>query len=672
MGKSESDPSESSGTKTAPIIIQSKNSSFNAGIVLDETNYDVWCQMMEMHIAEKEKLSFIHGKTAPPTEKDTSYDKWYTDNQRVKRWLLMSTSPEIMKRYICLPTAREIWKALSKAFYDGADELQVFTLNQRAFSAKQDGRTLSIYYGELNEIFGKLDHHNKGSKECEKDVELYRKSIERQRVHIFLAGLDCEFDQIRGDILRCTHCDQSGHTKSRCFELVGYPDWWDHNRDPRKKNSHKNSTSAVVESKPELQGEYQEEVLNLDLQISKEVELSTREEVAELNAQDMDELNLGNGEHLEKEVSSLSLASESLEPQEANTPNNHLLAEDAHDMAKPSRKQLPPRHNRETFAPVAKINTIRVLLSLVSNLNWPLQQFDVKNAFLHGELFELVYIDLPPGCMIPEKHTQKVFRLKRSLYGLKQSPRTWFGRFTKSMKAFGYNQSNADHTLFLKKQHGKITVLIVYVDDMVVTGNGPEERKALQSYLFKEFKMKEFGPLKFFLGIEVSRSIKACKPTDTPMEEGLKLSVESNQVPVNKGRYQRLVGSGNILRYLKSSPGKGILFTKNADCQNVDAYVDADWAGEIDDRRSTSGYFTFVGGNLVSWRSRKQKVVARLSAEAEFGGLALGLCETLWLRLLLIDLDFPPSNQFNCIVTTMLHVILLIIQSNMIVRSMWK
>ncbi|KAL1308521.1 uncharacterized protein [Arachis hypogaea] len=325
MGKSESDPSEPSGTKTAPIIIQSENSSFNAGIVLNETNYDVWCQMMEMHIAEKEKLSFIRGKTAPPTEKDASYDKWYTDNQRVKRWLLMSMSPEIMKRYIRLPTAREIWKALSKAFYDGADELQVFTLNQRAFSAKQDGRTLSIYYGELIEIFGELDHRNKVSMECEKDVELYRKSIERQRVHIFLAGLDCEFDHIRGDILRkdpipeleecyslvrresvrlatmkgepekpeasalvsrnrstqhksnwypnqqdrtgsnhfkstasankstyrCAHCDQSGHTKSRCFELVGYPDWWDHNRDPRKKNSHKNSTSAVVESKAE-------------------------------------------------------------------------------------------------------------------------------------------------------------------------------------------------------------------------------------------------------------------------------------------------------------------------------------------------------------------------------------------------------------------------------------
>ncbi|XLU23119.1 hypothetical protein S245_059185, partial [Arachis hypogaea] len=93
-------------------------------------------------------------------------------------------------------------------------------------------------------------------------------------------------------------------------------------------------------------GEYQEEVLTLDLQISKEVEPSTREEVAELNARDMDELNLGNGEHLEREVSSPSSTSESLEPQETNTPNNHSLAEDAPDMTEPPRKQLPPRHTR--------------------------------------------------------------------------------------------------------------------------------------------------------------------------------------------------------------------------------------------------------------------------------------------------------------------------------------
>ena len=100
-----------------------------------------------------------------------------------------------------------------------------------------------------------------------------------------------------------------------------------------------------------------------------------------------------------------------------------------------------------------------------------MQQFDVKNAFLHGELFEEVYKDLPQGCLVSEKQSQKVYRLKKSLYGLKQSPRAWFGRFTKSMRAFGYCQINSDHTLFLKKHHGKITTLIVYVDDIVVTGN---------------------------------------------------------------------------------------------------------------------------------------------------------------------------------------------------------
>ena len=104
-----------------------------------------------------------------------------------------------------------------------------------------------------------------------------------------------------------------------------------------------------------------------------------------------------------------------------------------------------------TFSPLAKINTVRVLLFLAANLDWPLQQFDVKNAFLHGELSEEVYMDLLLGWMIPEVHCRKVCKLKKSLYGLKQSPRAWFGRFTKSKRSFGYHQSNSDQTLFLKK-----------------------------------------------------------------------------------------------------------------------------------------------------------------------------------------------------------------------------
>ncbi|RVX10895.1 Retrovirus-related Pol polyprotein from transposon TNT 1-94 [Vitis vinifera] len=273
----------------------------------------------------------------------------------------------------------------------------------------------------------------------------------------------------------------------------------------------------------------------------------------------------------------------------------------------------------ETFAPVAKINTVRVLLSLAANLDWPLQQFDVKNAFLHGELSKEVYMDLPPECMVSEKQCQKVCKLKKSLYGLKQSPRAWFGRFTKSMRAFGYRQSNSDHTLFLKKQHGKITALIVYVDDMVVTGNDPEERKALQNYLSREFEMKDLGPLKYFLGIEVSRSsegiflsqrkyaldllqetgMSGCQPVNTPIEEDLAYAL-------------------SIVSQYMHNPGE----------QHMNAVMRIL-------RRSTSGYFTFVGGNLVTWKSKKQNVVACSSAEAEFRGMTLGLCEALWLRLLL-------------------------------------
>jgi len=143
------------------------------------------------------------------------------------------------------------------------------------------------------------------------------------------------------------------------------------------------------------------------------------------------------------------------------------------------------------------------------------------------------------------------------LYGLKQSPRAWFGRFTNSMKAFGYQQSSSDHTLFIKHKEGKLTILIIYVDDMIVTGNDSVEKEALQTYLFREFEMKDLGPLKYFLGIEVLRSrhcillsqrkytidllnevgMLAYKPSDTPAAENVKLSAHSNQIPANKEQY---------------------------------------------------------------------------------------------------------------------------------------
>ncbi|KAK8945162.1 hypothetical protein KSP39_PZI008022 [Platanthera zijinensis] len=266
------------------------------------------------------------------------------------------------------------------------------------------------------------------------------------------------------------------------------------------------------------------------------------------------------------------------------------------------------------------------------------------------------------------------------------------------MVSFGYSQSNADHTLFIKYRLGKITVLIVYVDDIVITGDDHEEIQNLKQKLAREFEVKDLGKLKYFLGIEVARSkqgiflsqqkytldllekmgMSGCRPADTPIENhrlGRDDGVEIEDI----SGFQRLVGrliylshthpnisyavsvvsqymytpktrhvdaAHRILRYLKSSPGRGILFSPSTDLK-IEVYTDADWARSVDDRRSTSGYCSLVGGNLVTWRSKKQQVVARSSAEAEFRAMAHGVCEGLWLRALLSDLGLVEEGSIR-------------------------
>jgi hypothetical protein len=344
----------------------------------------------------------------------------------------------------------------------------------------------------------------------------------------------------------------------------------------------------------------------------------------------------------------------------------------------------------ETFAPVAKMNTIRILLSLVANYGWDLQQFDVKNAFLHGELEEEIYMEVPPGYGNNlAAHT--VCKLKKALYDLKQSPRAWFGRFARVMMAMGYRQSQGDHTLFIKHSpSGGVTALLVYVDDIIVTGDDDKERQILSQCLAKEFEIKALGRLKYFLGIEVAHSRQgifisqqkyitdllketgktACKPASTPIDPNLRLGQAEEDAAVDREMYQHLVGrliylshtrpdiayavsvisqfmhspkevhlqaAHRVLQYLKGTPGKGILFKRNGGLV-LEAYTDADYAGSIVDRRSTSRYCTFLGGNLVKWRSKKQNVVARSSAEAEFQAMAQGVCELLWMKIILEDM----------------------------------
>jgi Reverse transcriptase (RNA-dependent DNA polymerase) len=322
----------------------------------------------------------------------------------------------------------------------------------------------------------------------------------------------------------------------------------------------------------------------------------------------------------------------------------------------------------------------------------------VKNAFLHGELEEEIYMEIPPGYQTPDT-INKVCKLKKALYGLKQSPRAWFGRFSQAMKRYGYTQSDSDHTMFYKRRQDKIVVLIIYVDDMIITENDKEEMKRLEDRLCREFEMKNLGGLKYFLGIEVTRNKEGiflsqrkyildllteigmleCKPVDTPMVPNIKLEAYTDHTPTNIERYQKLVGKliylshtrpdiayavsvvsqfmhspkeehleavMRIIRYLKGTPGKGIVFRKNSHLQVV-AYSDADWAGCVIDRRSTAGYFTFVGGNLVTWKSKKQNVVSLSSAESEFRGMVKAICELLWIRKFLTELGFEPKSEMK-------------------------
>jgi hypothetical protein len=160
---------------------------------------------------------------------------------------------------------------------------------------------------------------------------------------------------------------------------------------------------------------------------------------------------------------------------------------------------------QEMFSLVEKLNMVRVLLSISANLDWPLHQFDIKNAFLHGNLEEEMYMDVPPG--FATSRAGVVCKLQKALYGLKQSPRAWFGWFSLAMKKYGFKQSNSDHTLFLKHQGKMLIALLIYVDDMIITGND-DEISSLQEHLVTEFEMKNLGGLKYFLGIEVARSSK--------------------------------------------------------------------------------------------------------------------------------------------------------------------
>lgn len=342
---------------------------------------------------------------------------------------------------------------------------------------------------------------------------------------------------------------------------------------------------------------------------------------------------------------------------------------------------------QEVFAPVAKLDTVRLVLCLAAQNSWPVYQLDVKSAFLHGELAEEVYIDQPPG-YVKEGHETQVYRLKKALYGLKQAPRAWYSRIDAYFTKEGFLKCPYEHTLYTKLGgDGRMLIVCLYVDDLIYTGNDSLMFDIFKKSMMEEFEMTDLGLMHYFLGIEVVQSpsgifisqkkyvleilerfkMKDCNSVCTPTEVGLKLTRNGAGKKVDVTMYKQIVGSlmyltttrpdimhavslisrymenptedhllaaKRIFRYVKGTANFGILYKKVGNL-SLFGFSDSDYAGDIDDRKSTSGFVFMMGSAAISWSSKKQQIVTLSTTEAEFVAAASCSCQAIWLRRLL-------------------------------------
>ena len=216
----------------------------------------------------------------------------------------------------------------------------------------------------------------------------------------------------------------------------------------------------------------------------------------------------------------------------------------------------------ETFSPVAKLTTVRVLLALAASKSWNLWQMDVKNAFLHGELDREIYMNQPMGFQSHD-HPEYVCKLRKALYGLKQAPRAWYGKIAEFLIYTGYSMTFADSSLFVKANEGRLAIVLVYVDDLIVTGDDEAEIFLIKENFSVRFQMKELGQMKHFLGLEIDHvqegivlhqqkyskdllkkfGMLRCKPILTPMEPNVNLCAHEGKDLEDATMYRKLVGS---------------------------------------------------------------------------------------------------------------------------------
>jgi hypothetical protein len=352
----------------------------------------------------------------------------------------------------------------------------------------------------------------------------------------------------------------------------------------------------------------------------------------------------------------------------------------------------------EIFSPVAKLTSIRFILSIAAAFDLEVEQMDVKTTFLHGDLEEEIYMKQPEGFVVKGKK-ELVCKLKKSLYGLKQSPGMWYQKFDTYILELRFVRSRADHCVYSKQVGNHFIYVVLYVDDMLLVGNNMDVIKEVKSQLSSKFDMKDLGAANFILGMEIKRdrankklwlnqrkyvetilqrfNMHGSKPVKVPIPIGVKLSADQcpktqeeeegmSHVPYASAvsslmyamvctrpdiahavgvlsRYMSKPGKEHwttakrVFRYLRGTTSYGLCYQGRPGLDivvDIHGFVDADWAGDLDRRRSTSGYVFNLFGGAISWMSKRQAVVALSTTEAEYMAATHASKEAIWLQRL--------------------------------------